>query len=184
MAIPNRIITSEAFDAWVQLPENVDKQFELLGGEIIEVPSNPYVSKIASIISGYIFMYLLKHDIGHVTGEAGGYMVASDRYAPDVAFISYEKQAELAKTGYNPNPPDLAVEVVSAENSSAESLSLNIKIGNYLAVGTMLWVVRPESQTIEVYQQATPTKVYRQNETIKLETILPNFELKLSDVFK
>ena len=61
MAIPNRIITSEAFDAWVQLPENVDKQFELLGGEIVEVPSNPYVSKIASIISGFIFIYLLKY---------------------------------------------------------------------------------------------------------------------------
>ena len=44
--------------------------------------------------------------------------------------------------------------------------------------------MRPESQTIEVYQQATPTKVYRQNDTIKLETILPNFELKLSDIFK
>ncbi len=185
MAIPSKvIITASAFDEWVQLPENADKRFELVAGEIIDVPSNPYVSKIASIISGFIFMYLLKHDIGHLTGEAGGYMVAGERYAPDVAFISYEKQADLAKTGYNPNPPDLAVEVVSSESNSIEESTLLIKVGNYLAVGTMVWVVRPEKQSIEVYQPATPTKVYRKGESIKLETVLPDFELKLSDVFK
>lgn len=185
MAIPNKIkMTASAFDDWVQLPENADKRLEFVAGEIIDVPSNPYVSKIASIISGFIFMYLLKNDIGHVTGEAGGYMVAGERYAPDVAFISYEKQAELAKEGYNPNPPDLAVEVVSSENNSTEEWTLNIKIGNYLAVGTMVWIVRPEKQSIEVYQPATPTKVYRAKDSIKLDNVLPDFELKLSDVFK
>ncbi len=185
MAIPNKIkMTASAFDDWVQLPENADKRLEFVAGEIIDVPSNPYVSKIASIISGFIFMYLLKHDIGHLTGEAGGYMVAGERYAPDVAFISYEKQAELAKEGYNPNPPDLAVEVVSSENNSTEEWTLNIKIGNYLAVGTMVWIVRPEKQSIEVYQPATPTKVYRAKDSIKLDNVLPDFELKLSDVFK
>lgn len=185
MAIPSKIkMTANAFDDWVQLPENADKRLEFVAGEIIDVPSNPYVSKIAGLILTFINIYLFKNDIGHVTGEAGGYMVAGERYAPDVAFISYEKQAELAKEGYNPNPPDLAVEVVSSENNSTEEWTLNIKIGNYLAVGTMVWIVRPEKQSIEVYQPATPTKVYRAKDSIKLDNVLPDFELKLSDVFK
>lgn len=184
MAIPSKIMTVDIFDDWVQLPENADKRFEFVAGEIIEVPSNPYVSKIAGLILTFINIYLFKNDIGHVTGEAGGYMVAGERYAPDVAFISYEKQAELAKAGYNPNPPDLVVEVVSSESNSTEEWTLNIKIGNYLAVGTMVWIVRPEKQSIEVYQPATPTKVYRQKDSIKLDNVLPNFEIKLSDIFK
>lgn len=181
--IKDQPMTVERFDEWVALPENADKHFEFIGGEIIEVPSNPYVSKIASIISGFIFMYLLKNDIGHVTGEAGGYMVAGERYAPDVAFISYEKQPELAKSGYNPNPPDLAVEVVSSE-SQIEEQRLTVKLSTYLAVGTMLWVVRPELATIEVHQSGKAPQVSRNDDTIKLTTVLPDFELKLTDVFK
>lgn len=89
------MVTTEMFEAFIQQPQNADKLFELIGGEIFEVPSNPYVSKIASRISGELYIYLKTHDIGHLTGEAGGYMVGGERYAPDVAFISYEKQAEL-----------------------------------------------------------------------------------------
>lgn len=180
MAIPNKIkMTASAFDDWVQLPENADKRLEFVAGEIIDVPSNPYVSKIAGLILTFINIYLFKNDIGHVTGEAGGYMVAGERYAPDVAFISYEKQAELTKQGYNPNPPDLAISIAKSHLSK-----LSIKLGNYLAVGTMVWIVRPEKQSIEVYQPATPTKVYRAKDSIKLDNVLPDFELKLSDVFK
>ncbi|MEO0598293.1 MAG: hypothetical protein AAF126_19450, partial [Chloroflexota bacterium] len=61
-----QVMTTEDFEQFVNLPENADKHFEFIAGEIVEVPSNPFVSKIASIISGFIFMYLLKNDIGHV----------------------------------------------------------------------------------------------------------------------
>ena len=80
MAIPNKIkMTASAFDDWVQLPENADKRLEFVAGEIIDVPSNPYVSKIAGLILTFINIYLFKNDIGHLTGEAGGYMVAGER---------------------------------------------------------------------------------------------------------
>lgn len=83
-----------------------------LRGTVFEAPPNAYASKIASRIAGFIFMFMMQHNIaGHLTGEAGGYIVASEKYAPDVAYISKERQPEMAKEGYNPNAPDLAVEV-------------------------------------------------------------------------
>src|SRR5690606_22485094 len=131
----------EAFDQFVMLPENAEKLFEYIGGEIVEVPSNPYVSAIAMLIGSLILVFVREKKLGHVTGEAGGYMVAGERYAPDVAFISYVKQPQLVKQGYNPNPPDLAVEVVSSDRAD-ELHMLRIKVTNYLAVGTVVWVVK------------------------------------------
>ena len=62
------------------------------------MPSNPYVSEISALIIFFVQLYLREQGIkGHVTGEAGGYIVSGERYAPDVAFISREKQPELAR---------------------------------------------------------------------------------------
>lgn len=126
MAINQQPVTVEEFETLINLPENADKLFELIGGEVIDVSSNPYASYIAPKIPGYLFMYLLTHDIGWTTTEAGGYVVAGEQYAPDVGFVTYVKQQRPAKQGYNPNPPDLAVEVLSSE-SRAENEKLTIK---------------------------------------------------------
>jgi len=48
----------------------------------------------------------------------GGYMVSGERYAPDVAYIAKSRQEKLAERGYNPLPPDLAVEVLSPSSRS------------------------------------------------------------------
>lgn len=108
MAAPERVyITLEKFERFAHLPENADRIFEYIGGKILEVPSNPLSSKIAMLIVGALLNFLKHHDIGHVTGEAGGYQVFGERYAPDAAFISYARQPQLPyDQPYNPNPPN------------------------------------------------------------------------------
>ena len=69
----------EAFDDFVTRPENAGRLFEFIGGEIVEVPSNPYSSKIAMIIGAKLLAYTEHKKPGHVTGEAGGYMVSGER---------------------------------------------------------------------------------------------------------
>lgn len=181
MAINRQTITAEQFETLINLPENADKLFEFIGGEMLEVPSNPYASYIASKILGYLFIYLVTNDIGWTTTEAGGYVVAGEKYAPDVAFVSYTKQKKPAKQGYNPNPPDLAVEVVSAE-SRAENDKLTIKLGNYLSVDTIVWIVRPEKGSIEVHQSGQKVQTYRRGDVIRVDELLPNFELVVDKV--
>ena len=183
MTIQERGYTVEEFEEFVERPENADKLFEFIGGEIFEVPSNPFSSKISQIISGELYIYLKQHDIGHLTGEQGGYMVAGERYVPDVAFISYEKQPELVKQGYNPNPPDLAVEVISSESKNEES-KLTIKLSNYLSVGTLVWIVRPEEKHIEVHQSGKAAKVLGEKDILDAGELLPGLQIKVSDILK
>lgn len=183
MVLQNPPVSLDTFETFVQRPENADKLFEYIAGAIVEVPSNPYSSKISQRISGELYIYLKQNDIGHLTGEAGGYQVGTGRYAPDVAFISYEKQTELVKEGYNPNPPDLVVGVVSS-NSSAENKSLTIKLSDYLAVDTLVWIVRPDDKYVEVHRAGKPAEIKYENDTLSGDSILPDFKLAVKDIFR
>ena len=184
MAINYQPMTVEQFEAFTERPENADKLFEFVGNEIVECLPHAYIAQIAGRISGPIFVYLQKNDIGRLTGKKGGYQIGNERYAPNVAFISYATYSgKLDKQGYHSTPPDLAVEVVSSGRDQ-ENATLMVKIGNYLALGTVVWVVRPDKETIEVYQSGKPVETYRKGEVVSGGEILPEFELKLDDVFK
>lgn len=174
--------TVNEFDRFVELPENIDKLFEYIGGEIAEVPSNPYSSKIAAKILIKLGAFVEQHNLGHITGEAGGYMVSGERYAPDVAFLSYAVQEELAKSGYNQNPPELAVEVISSDRSE-ELNQLRVKVANYLVAGTTVWVVKPEEKQVEVYELDTPVLVLGMEAVLYGKGSLVGFELPIKSIF-
>jgi Uma2 family endonuclease len=174
-------MTAEDFDAFTLLPENSERLFEFVGGEIVEVPSNPYSSAVAAKFLIALGIFLQGKNLGHLTGEAGGYIVSGERYAPDVAFISKARQPELARSGYNPNPPDRAVEVVSPTDS--EKL-LRIKLANYLAAGTVVWVAYPQSKEVEVYAPGEPVKILDETQTLDGGKVLPGFKLRIADLFQ
>lgn len=174
--------TLDEFETFISSPENSDKLFEFINGEIIEVPSNPYASKIAGKIFGELYIYLKRNDIEHLTGEAGGYMVSGERYAPDVAYISYERQPELAGQGYNPNPPELAVEVISDPNNAEEQRRLRFKVANYLSAGVTVWVVNIAERLIEIHQAGRTSQELDERGILTCE-VLPGFELPVKDIF-
>lgn len=175
-------VTLAEFEAWIDATNHLDQRFEWIGGEIVEVPSNPYVSKVAGWILTAINLYLLMNDIGHSTGESGGYIVNGERYAPDVAFISYERQPELTHIGYNPQPPNLAVEVISNPDNREEQANLRRKLANYLAADVMVWIVNPYERWVEVYQWGKPVEVLEEDDLLLGRDILPGFTLPVSAI--
>lgn len=183
MAAQERIyVTLAEFEQFINLPENADKLFEYVGGEIVEVPSNPLSSKLAILVAGAFLNYLQHNDIGHVTGEAGGYRVFGERYAPDVAFISYARQPQLPyDQQYNPNPPELAVEVISPSDSPE---ALRIKIANYLAAGTIVWVFNRVARNVEVYAPGQPVRIVELDGILDGGDVLPGFRLAVKDIFR
>lgn len=176
-------VTLAEFDALVHLPENSEKILELIGGEVFEVPSNPKASYIAARIVIFLGNYLLKNDIGYVTGADGGYLVNGDLYAPDVAYISYARQPELPRQGFNPNPPELAVEVISDPNNSQEQSVLRRKVANYLMAGVVVWVVNPEERLVEAYQIGQAVQIIGEADLLEGGELLPGFQLAVKDIF-
>ena len=76
-------MTVEQFDEWVYLPENINTNYEYIGGDIIPVVSNSKSSAIAGEI-----IYLIKAHFrskkmkGLVTVPDGGYIIGGERYMP------------------------------------------------------------------------------------------------------
>jgi Uma2 family endonuclease len=177
-------LTLADFEAFIDLPENRERTFEFISGEIVEVPSNPFVSEIAGLVMFFIRLFLVQNNIaGHLTGEAGGYMVNGERYAPDVAFISYARQPELARSGYNPNPPELVVEVISDPASAEEQRVLRRKLANYLIVGALVWIVDPSTREIEIYAPGQPVQAVTESDTLDGGDVLPGLRIAVKDIF-
>jgi Uma2 family endonuclease len=175
-------VTADEFDALITRPENQERVLELVAGEVIEMPSNPFASQVSSRISGYFFVYLLAHPIAHLTGEAGGFQISGERYAPDVALTLKDKQAALDQTGYNRFPPDLAVEVDFPSSGESRRM-LGIKIVNYLNAGTTVWVVLPELKQVEIYEPGESPRILDESETLS-SAILPGFTLAVTTIFE
>lgn len=177
-------MSTEAFDRFIHLPENESIRFEYIAGSAVKVSSNTIASKIAATILILLGIYLEKNDTGHVTGADGGYMVAGERYIPDVGYVAYTKQPEVTQTGYNPLPPDLAVEVISDPENNNELQSLRRKITNYLLDGTTVWVFDWQTQEAEAHTPGEKVQIYTSDQVIPGGDILPGFELPLNRVFR
>lgn len=184
-ASPVAHMTLEAFEAWVALPENADKTFEWVSGEVVEkMPSNMIASRIASRIIFYLELFLQQQGLkGYVTGADGGYQIGDERYVPDVAFVAHAKLPELAPYAYCPAPPDLAVEVVSDPDNAHERRALRRKVAHYVAAGVTVWVIAPFDYTVEVYRPDHPFKLVEIDETLTGAGVLTGFALSLRQLF-
>lgn len=183
MLVEHKTYTQTEFATIANLPENANKILELIDGEIVEkMASNPLSSRISVRISRHMDIFAEDNDLGYVTGEAGGYIISpKDMFAPDVAFISKARQAQLPYHGFNPIPPDLAVEVVSPSDSYVDIAK---KVRTYLRYGTRLVrVVEPETQTVTVHAADGSVTVVDIDGVLDGGEVLPGFKLPVRSIF-
>lgn len=183
-------VTDEQFQAFIALPENQGRLFERIDGRIVEkLASNPRASQVAGRFVRYLGLFAEdEHDLGHVTGADGGYKVAGEDYIPDAAFISNAKQDKLVRRGYNPYPPDLAVEVISADierrsDRKKEIEDLLIKLTNYLSDGVEVWIVDLDRETVSQHRPGQKAITFSRTDTLTT-SVLPGFSLELERIFR
>jgi Uma2 family endonuclease len=171
------------FHRYVDLPENKNRLFELHAGDIVEKMASFIPSKIAMRIGRYLSTFVDDNDLGYVTGADGSYTLSPDtEFMPDVAYIStvrLPQQPERQVEG----PPDLAIEVKSPSDSKRE---LRLKAETYLRYGTpMVWLVFPEDQHVEVYEQGKDVieRYLDDDDTVEAGAVVPGFTLPLRQIF-
>ncbi len=178
--VQTRATTVEEYLRFIALPENDDRRFEFVEGEIIEVVTNSYCSLVAMEIAGRLFAYVKEKRLGYVLGADGGFQVGKDRYLPNVSFISKKQQPDPPHETFYHSPPDLAVEVLSPTDRPR---TVRTKIHNYTQAGTVVWVVDPEDKTVEVYVPGQEVKTLRLSDTLDGGAVLPGFSLAVEDLF-
>jgi len=175
-------------DLWAldQLPENASKRFELLSGEITEVPTpEPLHNYITGQVYGFLWGFNNTHKLGFVFGDNTSYTLPNgDELIPDVSFISKEHiSLPFPKKFFL--VPDLVIEVKSPGNTERELLD---KAESYLKSGTrMVWLVFPVSKIVWVCRLADDgdLKLHKveMDGTLNGEDVLPGFTLAVKDIF-
>lgn len=102
-----------------------------------------------------------------------------ERYIPDVGFIRKSTQPEPCHEAYNPNPPELAVEVVSPSDNERKLL---VKLSNYLAAGAVVWMVYADTREVHIHQPGESVVILGTDGTLTTD-ILPGFTLAVQDIF-
>jgi len=188
MAVQQRVYDVEAFWHFVCQPENANKRFELINGELVEMPApGEEHGFIASEIAFHIRLFDSDRKLGILAVDAG-YYSQEDRstvLGPDVAFRRADASAPPLQKKWAPTMPDLAVEIKSPSNTLAE---LRQKAAIYLRRETQLvWIVIPDKKGVEVHRLGTDGDIERefigQDGALSGESVLPGFSLELSALF-
>jgi len=180
-----KLMTAEEFHDWVHQPEQADKWFELVRGEVIELPPpfKPHgvvCYNIGRILGNFIF----ERGKGYITGNDSGVILERDPdtvRGPDVAYYEDAETFADLHPKYGEVPPRLAVEVLSPNDRANKVLR---KISDYLRCGVgMVWVIDPEIRTVTVHQPGKPQIELTENQELTGEDVLPGFRCRVADFF-
>jgi Uma2 family endonuclease len=179
-------MTAEEFYDFVHRPENANRWFELVRGEVIELPPprkthGVVCTRIASILDNYAFA----RGEFYVTSNDSGVILERDPdtvRGPDVAVYNDARTFEELHPKYGEVPPLLAVEVLSPDDKPMRVMQ---KIQDYLRGGARLvWVVDPETRTVIVHQPKSISRTLAHADELAGEDVLPDFRCRVADFFR
>ncbi len=181
-----KLMTAEEFCDWVHQPEQEDKWFELVRGEVIELPSPTKPHGFICIRVGHALMsYADQRGFGYVTCNDSGVLLERDPdtvRGPDVAFYEDANTFAELHPKYGEVPPRLAVEVLSPNDRANKVLR---KINDYLRCGVeLVWIIDPEIRTVTIHQPGKPQVELMENRELTGEDVLPGFRCLVGDFFR
>lgn len=163
--------------------ERDGKRYELIDGELREKVAGFLALFIASRIAEWLNAHFYPRT-GAAAVEVMIYCFERRNHGrkPDVVFVKVARLPDSRiPEGDLRIAPDLVVEVLSPSNTG---IDLEDKLDEYLAAGVpMVWIVNPDRRTIRVYRNDGTTRLFRADDTIADEPLLPGFSLKAGDVF-
>ncbi len=182
MAIEKKLITIEEFEQFADSPENSERRFELIDGEIVEkMPTEIHGIIVAWIVVAF-GMYIKGGGAGRVAVEVRHRKLGDkhNAFLPDISFSVDISEPPVAR-GSVPKLPDLAVEVKSADDTYAQ---MRHKATYYIANGSRLvWLVYLEKRLVEVYRPGRDSEILNEEDVLVGDEVLPSFSLPVCEVF-
>lgn len=181
----SKIQTITTADQLYQASSNLGPCELVKGVLIMMTPAGFGHGRIENKILVPMTIFADSHELGIVCPGDTGFIIERNPdtvRAPDVAFVRIARIPSVEPQGYFPGPPDLAVEIRSANDRPSE---IEAKIQEYLTAGSIVvWDVDPATKTVTVIRRGTDRAVYGEDNVITEEELLPGFALKVKDIFK
>ena len=176
------------YEDYKSLPEAETTRYELLGGELVLVPSpSTYHQRIARKLGFILEAFVERTNLGEiffapldvVLGEGD----AREIVQPDIFFVSKGNSRIIAAEEIR-GAPDLVIEITSP---GTEDRDRHYKKTLYARHGVReYWIVDPESKTVEIYIPGEKgfelARAYRADEVLE-SPLLQGLKVDLKEVF-
>ncbi len=161
-----------------------DKRTELVRGRLVlREPAGSRHGAVAARLAYLLMGHVEATRAGRVYAAETGFTLARNPdtvRAPDVAFVAAARLPSTDPVGFFDGAPDLAVEVLSADDHPAEVLR---KVADWLSAGARLvWVVDTERRTARVYRADGSESLLDRDAALNGEDLLPGFTCPLRDL--
>jgi len=179
------LLTADEFFDFVQKPENADRLFELVRGEVVEMsrPGELHCI-ICSNVNFVLSTYMRQRRRGRVLGNDPGLILERDPdtvRGPDVVFFAESRQYDQLNPKWVEETPDLAVEVLSPNDRIGK---VTRRINELLQSGIhLVWLVDPAARDVTVYRKNRNEQVFEENQELTGEDILPDLRVRVADLF-
>ncbi|HEY7346791.1 MAG TPA: Uma2 family endonuclease [Ktedonobacterales bacterium] len=180
-------------EEYARLPDEPGWHTELTDGRVIRMPmvKDHAHGWIIDNLSRRLSPYVHDRELGRLTYSQEGYDISNPgaegetAWAPDLAFVATERVSivrEARRLGIYPRlAPDLAVEVISPSQTRKEATD---KAQRWLAAGVrLMWVIWPESQTVEVWQADEPMRTLSAHDRLDGLEVVPGFTMPVAELF-
>ena len=159
---------------------------ELIRGKVVPVcrPNSEH-GVLMTELAARLWNHVKDKKLGKVfSGDSGVYLERNPDTVrgPDVFYLRAERLPDgRVPEQYMEVAPDLCVEIISPNDTWSD---MNEKVDMYFAAGVALvWVIDPRTRKAHVYKHGRDARIIPSGGALSGEDILPNFTLKLEDLF-
>lgn len=161
------------------------RRFKLVDDELVERNVSFQSSRIASKVNHILSTHVDSAALGVLLESKMGMRLWPETPTrtrrADVAFISEAREPD-GDPGYLYAAPDLVVEVVSPGDAAGHVIA---KAYEWLSGGVRLaWVIFPVVREVHVYRTDGRPEIFRADDTLTGEYVLPSFAITVSSFFK
>jgi len=168
----------------LDLDDHHDRLCELIDGVLVEKIMSTRESILAMAIGRILGNFVEDGRLGYVVGEAGMLKIRPQLVLiPDVAFIARKSLpgGKFPQDAIAPIAPDLAIEIVSQSNTTAEMAR---KRREYFAAGTKLvWEIDPKARSVRAYTAPEKFALLTRGQTLEGKPVLRGMKIPLKKLF-
>jgi Uma2 family endonuclease len=180
-----KLMTADQFFDWVMRPENQGMHYELVRGEVIEMPRpGERHGLICANAVTIIGLYARQQRKGYALSNDPGILLERNPdtvRGPDVAYFEKGKRYEEMNPKFAEGVPTLAVEVLSPNDRLGK---VTRRVSEFLRAGIRLvWVIDPEACDVMVYRAGHESYVVGRDQELTGDDILPDFRCAVADFF-
>ncbi len=121
------------------------------------------------------------HRLGRVTAAGTGFLLRRNPdtvRAPDVAFVRHDRVIDV--DGYFPSAPDLAIEVVSPDDTYSDVIET---VCDWLRSGVRMVVLVDLKKCASVHRPMTEAKRLTVDDTIGGEDVVEGWRMQMRELF-